>query len=520
MTDPLAGLPRPLGDPGTFTALGSRYVGAGTSLGHTSQVLVDMVGRLLAQAWSGQAATAAAARTTHVAQAVAMAADSYTLGGEALRRYAATLAAAQAEYDAARRLADQAVADEQQYEQQHAQQAAATLLTTPSLLLPPPAWSSPLRALARSRAEQAVTDAGTAARQAAATLDQLTATVSPPPPPATKPHPSSHHWYSPITGFLDGAWDSVRDPAVMVGGLIGLHGDTGQNWANLGTGLWHGVTHPLDLGKAAIDWNDLSHGRYAHWAGELAPSIVAAFFTGGAAAAAKGADGVAAVNRTGKALADMTDAEKAAMLARGEDLAAGSVGKSAAAKFLTADGRLDYGFRYTDELANFRRIASDGPATLSHDLWLANVHDGSAALNAGRSLKWGAPLDEVLNHTRGGYLQRLALVPQWGPRTDMTLLHIPAGTQVHLAEGTAAAQVSTHTVEIAGKSLDLPTGVKLGGGAQVLLHDVDTTWAVWTGQAPWPTGAEVAQRAAAGGAAGVLTVRAPDVLADLAQPMP
>ena len=67
----------------------------------------------------------------------------------------------------------------------------------------------------------------------------------------------------------------------MVGGLVGLHGDTSDNWSALGSGLAHGITHPLDLGKAIINWEDLSPGHYSRWAGELVPSIAAAFFTGG-----------------------------------------------------------------------------------------------------------------------------------------------------------------------------------------------------------------------------------------------
>jgi hypothetical protein len=117
----------------------------------------------------------------------------------------------------------------------------------------------------------------------------------------------------------------------------------------------------------------------------------------------------------------------------------------------------------------------------------------------------------------GGYLRRLALVPQWGKRTDMSLIHIPAGTDVTMAQGATAAQISTHTVAIAGKDLTIPTGVKLGGGPQALLKDVDKNWVVWTGKAPWTDAAANVPRGVGTGAATFGAIRVPDALADLAQ---
>ena len=363
-------------------------------------------------------------------------------------------------------------------------------------------------------AEQAISDAKHAATTASAALDATIKPLLPKPPPQKKPE---HHWYSPVTDFLGGAWDSVKDPVVMVGGLVGLHGDTSDNWSALGHGLAHGITHPLDLGKAIIDWNDLSSGHYSRWAGELVPSIAAAFFTGGGAAAVKGADAVNATAKTGKALEDLTDAEKASALARGDDLIPGaSAGQEATARYLTDSGRLDYSYNVENEFSNFRTMTTNGTVTLDHDLYLANVHDGTAALNAGRSLKYGAPLDSVLANTRGGFLQKTALVPQWGKRTDMSLLQIPAGTDVTMTAGTTSAQISTHSLTIAGHKLTVPTGVKVGGGPQVLLHNVDRQWVVWTGKAPWADAGPNVVKGVTVGTATAGVVRAPDVLSDLA----
>jgi hypothetical protein len=134
-------------------------------------------------------------------------------------------------------------------------------------------------------------------------------------------------------------------------------------------------------------------------------------------------------------------------------------------------------------------------------------------LGAGRSLKWATTPDTILNHTRGGALRALALVPEWGKRTHLSVIRVPEGTTLHVAEGPAAAQVS-HAITRLPK---LPTGFKAGGGHQVLFRDVDRAWVVWSGDAPWPSAGQSLPHGAAVGAGTGLVVRAPDVLADIAQ---
>ncbi len=208
----------------------------------------------------------------------------------ALASHAARLGTAQAEFDTARQLADEALA------QERAHHAAAAEAPVPGSSFGDLLWRSPLRAAARLRAEQAVAEAAESARQAAAALQELTA-------PLTVPAPARDegHWYDQATGFARGVWDGVTEPVAVGAGLVGLNGDAGENWAALGSGLTHAVTNPGDFAKAVVGWEDLSQGNYGHWAGELAPSVVAAFFTGGAAAGLKGADAVAAATRAGAA---------------------------------------------------------------------------------------------------------------------------------------------------------------------------------------------------------------------------
>jgi hypothetical protein len=299
VADPLVGVERPRGDPGALTALGARYEAGSVSLTASARRLAGAVARVLGQAWSGQAAASCAASCLRSAQAVLVAGQAYGTAAGALRQHGARLAVSQAEWDAARRLADEAIAEERAHHQ-----AAATAVLDPAAALGATSfgdllWQSPLRAVARARAEQAVADAAASARQAATVLD---GTLAPFRPPAPAPVHQESHWYDQVTGFASGVWDGVKDPAVMIGGLVGLHGDVSDNWAALGSGLWHGITDPIDFGKAVIGWDDLSQGHYGHWAGELAPTVVAAFFSGGAAAGVKGADAAAAATRTGEAL--------------------------------------------------------------------------------------------------------------------------------------------------------------------------------------------------------------------------
>lgn len=509
--DPLEGLPRPTGSADGLAGIARNWTSGSQVLGHTSQTMEQMTGRVLAQAWSGPAAMACASACVNDAALVAMTADAYEIAGGALQKYAAALSAAQSQWDRARRLADEAVSDETTQNSPAHQQK---MLLQGAPLLIGATYVSPLRAQARQLAQDAITDVKNAGTTAAGAMQ---ATLKPflPPPPKPKPKPASH-WYSPVTSFLGGAWDGVKDPVVMVGGLVGLHGSITKNWSDLGHGLAYGVTHPAKLGEGLIDWQDLSSGNYSRWAGNLLPTVAATVLSGGAAAGVKGADAVGIAGKTGEELNDLSDADKVAALTKGEDLVPGSVGKEVPSQFMTDDGRLDYSKVFDKELQNFSSIDHIGPTTLDHDLYLANVHDPSAILSqvgkGGRSLKFSAPLDEVLGSSRGGYLQRLALVPQWGKRTAMSIIHIPAGTDIDAAIGGTASKISHLTIH-GHEFEDINIGTKAGGGTQVLLKNVDKDWVVWTGKAPWPSTAQIAAHAAAGGA----TVRVPDALSDVSQ---
>lgn len=87
-----------------------------------------------------------------------------------------------------------------------------------------------------------------------------------------------------LDAFGTGAKESVVEPFVMLKGLTpGISDDLGGHRQDLRDGLDHAVHHPWETAKAAVGWDDLSHGRYAHWAGTFAPGVAVTIVTAGTA---------------------------------------------------------------------------------------------------------------------------------------------------------------------------------------------------------------------------------------------
>jgi hypothetical protein len=58
-----------------------------------------------------------------------------------------------------------------------------------------------------------------------------------------------------------------------------------DKYKQLGTAGKYAFEHPGEFGKQLINWEDLSHGRYGEWAGNLVPDLLLAIGTGGAGTA-------------------------------------------------------------------------------------------------------------------------------------------------------------------------------------------------------------------------------------------
>jgi hypothetical protein len=112
-----------------------------------------------------------------------------------------------------------------------------------------------------------------------------------------------------IADFATGAFDSIKDPVVMLYHLTPLHDEWTKQWGALGSGLAHGVTHPLEFGRAVLALDALDERGLAYWLGNLAPAAAATVLSGGAAAGARGAaatERVAAGAKAADRLADLS----------------------------------------------------------------------------------------------------------------------------------------------------------------------------------------------------------------------
>jgi hypothetical protein len=220
----------------------------------------------------------------------------------------------------------------------------------------PRVWDGPQAALFRTSQWPRWTSGLDAALQALGRLDgqarQVIADIeragSQGPQSAVRGPAPAHHWWDGPVGFIEdlggGLWDGVVSPVKMLWGLTGQAlydpGGAGANWKALGSGLLYGVEHPVEFGKALIDWKDWTNGHPGRAIGELLPTIALAVLSGGAGAAGRGAAGAADAERAAQAAADAeraaqaaADADRAAQAASDADKAAqaaSGVGDSAA----------------------------------------------------------------------------------------------------------------------------------------------------------------------------------------------
>jgi hypothetical protein len=119
-----------------------------------------------------------------------------------------------------------------------------------------------------------------------------------------------------VGDFFSGAWDAIKDPAVMIYHLTPFSGDDWtQHWKDLGHGLAYGVTHPVEFGKAVINLDALHERGFSYWIGNLAPAAAATLLSGGAAAGVRGAEGAVAVERAAESAVALDRAAEGAVAA-------------------------------------------------------------------------------------------------------------------------------------------------------------------------------------------------------------
>ena len=153
---------------------------------------------------------------------------------------------------------------------------------------------------AKRRWRKADEAAREAARAAAAGFSQANAMLPTwvvPPPPAKAPPKDDRPWWqkapgwtwSQVKGLGKGAWEGTKglgEAAAMgyrasaLNALIDRDSFEKQ-WQQLGQGASYAWHHPGDFAKQAINADDLAHGRFGEWLGNLAPDVALAFGTAG-----------------------------------------------------------------------------------------------------------------------------------------------------------------------------------------------------------------------------------------------
>jgi hypothetical protein len=107
-----------------------------------------------------------------------------------------------------------------------------------------------------------------------------------------------------VADFFAGAWDAVWGTVTFlwdVSVVRMIFDDDGwrEDVGALATGVWHGITNPLEFIEAIVDLDGLKDNP-ERWFGALAPDAVLAYFTAGSATAARrGVGATGALRRLG-----------------------------------------------------------------------------------------------------------------------------------------------------------------------------------------------------------------------------
>jgi hypothetical protein len=277
--DPLAGLPRPLGEPGTATGAGRKYTAAATQLDTSStQVLKAVHG--LGSDWVSSGSASAARCSVALSAVFSQAAQAAHFGGASLTSFGTALGQAQALWDRARSMANQAMSDESTYrstaetQAQHLDtQAAAGNIgaahTAASVREDAATYTSPLRSRSVTMATQARQDAQTAAGTAAAGLGaamSAMAVVPPAPSPVAggegEGGGESDNIFSWFNDMVLGSTNSgaallTLPPAVAGAAKWGLAARSAAQLPAELRGLWDTTVNPLALAadRGEVPWS-------------------------------------------------------------------------------------------------------------------------------------------------------------------------------------------------------------------------------------------------------------------------
>jgi hypothetical protein len=505
LTPEVSGLPAVPGDPGTLRSSARVFSAAAEEADTQARRIEASVSSVVGNSWFGIASFAFSALARTAAQDVAVAGPAFRTSAGALNTLAAEIEAAQevvrrAQAQASELNSSSARLDQQYSEAQAADQATqanpnATPGPSPIPGLVAEAGLLQLQALGiRAQAATAVQQAQAAAQRAAQTFSEVRS-MTPSVRRAAEARAraaaeaaAQEEERGGFMGVLDdigdgfgaakdfavggaeavwdtgsdfvvGAYDGIKDPLVMLYNLTPLNGDWTESWKDLGNGLWYGVQHPLEFGKALIGWDNLQERGFAYWLGNLAPSAAAAFFTGGAAAGARGAS---ATSKLMKGLDDVSDVSRVARTADNVDELSDFARLS----------RIDDA-KFAREGANFLPGSTLRETTWGQERLFINIHDGTKAVGAGRSRSWQTPLENAIRYPDlETFKNRSALLDAWGDRNSFEISRVPPDYEVMIRSGRANWKVDFGNQEF-----------RMGGGRQDLFQEYPQQWVVKQGSA-------------------------------------
>ena len=130
----------------------------------------------------------------------------------------------------------------------------------------------------------------------------------------------------------------------------------------------------------------------------------------------------------------------------------------------------NYSKQFDGELVNFNS-GYEIKNVVSEDLYLVQFHS-NAKVGSGRSLKYWTTFEEANGiSTIDDYMNKMALLSNWGSRDNVSIAKIPAGTKIKYAIGTAKEQVGA--IES-----------RAGGGLQILFEQFNDGWILDTKPLP------------------------------------
>jgi len=338
---------QPRGEPSTVESVGARLLTQSDLLSQVQwRLAADGAAMVADRRWCGAASAAYDRASSVLGHDVAQAADVLTVAGEACTQYARALAQAQLQVRTATawadRLArehDELVAAWRRLAERRAAQVGAVaspirlgqlFADQPGLVVEQQRLVARGAALeaevlqARALARGATRRADSATQVLARVLGELAGLTTSARQGALVARrddvqgvdvaPEDGSVGSRVSGALSGLWSGVSGPTDLVIGLLGMHGDLGGHWQDLGASARDALAHPLRVGGELVDVRDIQRGAWGHWAGTIVPSVLLGAGTDGigtAAEASRAADLLAVADRVAARLRQAQDLDVA-----------------------------------------------------------------------------------------------------------------------------------------------------------------------------------------------------------------